>query len=90
MIHVYEGATHTEQHVQASLNYTEDFVFCSDEITREVLIWDSRTGQQLQRWRAADNLIRCVCTAPDDNAFITCSDDFRVRYYAPTETGYRS
>ncbi|RKP24521.1 WD40-repeat-containing domain protein, partial [Syncephalis pseudoplumigaleata] len=74
MILTYEGATHTEQITRATMNYTEDLVLASDEMTGEVVIWDARTAAPLQRWRgkSADNLIRSVNASPDDNAFITC------------------
>ncbi|KAI8057016.1 WD40-repeat-containing domain protein [Syncephalis plumigaleata] len=55
MILTYEGATHTEQITRATMNYTEDLVMASDEITGEVVIWDARTATPLQRWRGKLN-----------------------------------
>jgi hypothetical protein len=37
------------------MNYTEDLVMASDEITGEVVIWDARTAAPLQRWRGKLN-----------------------------------
>jgi len=62
------------------LNWNEELVFTADE-NNSCYCWDARTGQQMQRITGHTNVIRWVACSPIDNSIITCSSDFRARYW---------
>jgi len=68
--------------IAATFSYNEDFIFGSDESSLAVIIWDSRTGDQLQRLTGHNNVVRYVATSPVDSCIMTCSDDHRARFWA--------
>lgn len=37
--------------MQATFSYSEDWILGCDEMTREMVVWDTRTAQIHQRWR---------------------------------------
>lgn len=44
--------------IAATFSYNEDLVFGSDENAMAAVIWDSRTGDQLQRLTGHNNVVR--------------------------------
>lgn len=63
-------------------NHTEDFVLFPDEATTSLCSWESRTGQRKNLLSLGHNgpirfMVHSSCTP----AFITCSDDFRARFW---------
>jgi len=68
--------------ISAAFTSNEDYIFGSDENSFAVIIWDSRTGEQLQRLTGHNNVVRFVATSPVDTSIMTCSDDHRARFWA--------
>jgi len=68
--------------IAATLSCNEDVIFGSDENSYAVILWDSRTGELLQRLTGHNNVVRYVATSPLDTSILTCSDDHRARYWA--------
>ncbi|CAB4408291.1 unnamed protein product [Rhizophagus irregularis] len=77
----YEGAVHRNNHVQSTFLCEEDYVISSDESDNSIICWDSRTGKLLTRWSGHTGIVRYVAASPTESGFMSCGDDFRVRYW---------
>uniref|UniRef100_A0A2P2I6D6 Cleavage stimulation factor 50 kDa subunit n=1 Tax=Hirondellea gigas TaxID=1518452 RepID=A0A2P2I6D6_9CRUS len=66
----------------AIFNHTEDFVMYPDEATTSLCSWESRNGQRKNLLSLGHNgPIRHMVHSPCSPAFVTCSDDFRARFW---------
>ncbi len=86
----YTGAGATgkqEYRAQAVFNHTEDFVMFPDEATTSLCCWDSRNASRKQLLSLGHNgAVRHIVHSPTEAAFLTCSDDFRARFwFKPTK-----
>ncbi|KAL9548753.1 hypothetical protein MBANPS3_005531 [Mucor bainieri] len=82
----YKGHEQRAQMLQPAFNYNEDFIMIGDEASTDVVCYDTQTGTLLKRIPGHNNLVRCVAASPTDNGILTCSDDYRARYFnTPTE-----
>ncbi|KAJ3294957.1 cleavage stimulation factor, 3' pre-RNA, subunit 1 [Borealophlyctis nickersoniae] len=64
-----------------SFDYSEDLVLAPDDATGAVVFWDSRTGELLKKIPAHSQPIINIAASPTEPAYITCSDDFRARFW---------
>lgn len=66
----------------AIFNHTEDFVMFPDEATTSLCSWESRNGQRKNLLSLGHNgPVRHMVHSPCSPAFVTCSDDFRARFW---------
>lgn len=84
----YTGAGMEKQNhrTQAVFNHTEDYVFFPDERTTSLCCWDSRNAERNKLLSLGhNNVVRCIVHSPTSPGFMTCSDDYRARfwYYRP-------
>ncbi|CAL8096668.1 unnamed protein product [Orchesella dallaii] len=81
----YTGAGATgkpEFLAQATFNHTEEFVMYPDEATISLCVWDARSASRQTLLSLGHNgPIRCICHSPVSAGFLTCSDDFRARFW---------
>jgi len=77
------GATGKQEFMaQAVFNHTEDFVMFPDEATTSLCCWDSRSAARKQLLSLGHNgCVRHLVHSPVSSAFLTCSDDFRARFW---------
>ncbi|KAI8815502.1 WD40-repeat-containing domain protein [Cladochytrium replicatum] len=82
-LHTFEGATQKKHFSTVAFTSNEDYVLMSDEQTSSIFCWDSRTGMLLKRFpgHSKYNLVRAVNSSPIDAAFVSCGDDYRVKYW---------
>lgn len=67
---------------QAVFNHTEDFVLFPDEKSLSLCVWDSRSAQRQKLLSLGHNQpIRYFVHSPTSPAFLTCSDDYRARFW---------
>ncbi|XP_007953786.1 cleavage stimulation factor subunit 1-like [Orycteropus afer afer] len=67
---------------QAVFNHTEDYVLLPDERTISLCCWDSRTAERRNLLSLGhNNIVRCIVHSPTNPGFMTCSDDFRARFW---------
>lgn len=67
---------------QAIFNHTEDYIFYPDEKTTTLCCWDSRNAERQKLLSLGHNgVIKCIVHSPVAPQFITCSDDFRARFW---------
>ncbi|XP_076451958.1 cleavage stimulation factor subunit 1-like [Babylonia areolata] len=82
---VYTGAGATgkmEQRTQAVFNHTEDYVLFPDEKTTSLCCWDSRNAERQNLLALGHNgPVRALAHSPTGPAFISCSEDFRARFW---------
>lgn len=82
---VYTGAGVTgamTQPTTACFNHTEDYVLFPDEKTTSLCCWDSRNAERQRLLSLGHNdLVRHLAHSPTGPAFISCSDDFRARFW---------
>lgn len=83
------GTTGKQEHkTQAVFNHTEDFVMFPDEATTSLCAWNSRNASRKHLLSLGHNgPVRHISHSPTTAAFLTCSDDFRARFWsrrAPT------
>ncbi|KAF7727069.1 cleavage stimulation factor, 3' pre-RNA, subunit 1 [Apophysomyces ossiformis] len=77
----YVGHEQRTQLLQPTFSYNEDYVLIGDEASTDVICWDTQTGVLLKKISGQNNLVRCVAASPVDNGILTCSDDYRARYF---------
>lgn len=77
------GATGKQTHrSQAVFNHTEDYVLFPDEKTTSLCSWDSRNAERQQLLSLGhNNIVRYIVHSPISPAFLTCSDDYRARFW---------
>lgn len=84
-IQIYTGAGTTgkqEHYAQAVFNQTEDYVMFPDEATTSLCSWNSRNGARLNLMSLGHNgAVRYFVHSPNSPAFLTCSDDYRARFW---------
>ncbi|TSK16216.1 Cleavage stimulation factor subunit 1 [Bagarius yarrelli] len=67
---------------QGVFNHTEDYVLLPDERTVSLCCWDSRTAERKNLLSLGhNNIVRCIVHSPTNPGFMTCSDDFRARFW---------
>lgn len=67
---------------QACFNHTEDYVLYPDERTTSLSSWDSRNAERKAMLALGhNNPVRFLTHSPTSASFITCSDDFRARFW---------
>lgn len=68
--------------VQALFNHTEEYVMYPDEATISLCVWDARTASRQSLLSLGHNgPIRAIVHSPTSAGFLTCSDDFRARFW---------
>ncbi|TPX64720.1 hypothetical protein SpCBS45565_g05679 [Spizellomyces sp. 'palustris'] len=88
VVQEFAGAVQKDVYTTNTFNYNEDFVLGTDENDWAIVIWDSRTGALLKRIPAHMAPIRCIVASPNENAYVSCSDDYRAKYWGE-DTGTR-
>lgn len=74
------GSQEFNQH--AAFNHTEDYVMFPDEKSGHLCTWDARNADR-KRLLAIGHaaVVRAFTHSPSMPAFVTCSDDFRARFW---------
>ncbi|XP_026477972.1 cleavage stimulation factor subunit 1-like [Ctenocephalides felis] len=77
------GTTGKQEHTaQAVFNHTEDYVLFPDEATTSLCAWNARNASRAQLMSLGHNgPVRFIVHSPTHPAFLTCSDDFRARFW---------
>lgn len=82
---VYTGAGATgkmEHRANAIFNHTEDYVLFPDEKTTSLCCWDSRNAERQKLLSLGHNgPVRTIQHSPMGPAFVSCSEDFRARFW---------
>ena len=83
----YSGCTPaTRAMSKAIFNHKEDYVYMGDEKHHEVCCWNARNAVQLDPLRTGhNNIVRYLVHSPSTAAFLTCSEDNRVRCWYQKE-----
>lgn len=83
---VYDGATSSSSknhRAQAIFNHTEDYILLPDCRNTNLHNWSSRTGKQLETVPLChNNSVRFITHSQVGPAFLTCSEDFRARFWS--------
>ncbi|KAH3757717.1 cleavage stimulation factor subunit 1 [Pelomyxa schiedti] len=67
--------------LQATFNWNEDYIIGSDEQATCAVVFNSRTGEQVQRLAGHTNIVRWIAASPVENTLVTCSNDYRARLW---------
>ncbi|XP_060876124.1 cleavage stimulation factor subunit 1-like [Metopolophium dirhodum] len=71
-----------EHHTQALFNHTEEYVMFPDEVSTSLCTWNARNASRQKLLSLGHNgPIRSIVHSPNSAAFLTCSDDFRARFW---------
>lgn len=83
IIRIFHFPTGKQEHkAQAIFNHTEDYVMFPDEATTSLCAWNSRNASRKQLLSLGHNgPVRLIVHSPTAPAFLTCSDDFRARFW---------
>lgn len=83
---LYEGATASSSknpRAQAVFNHTEEFVLFPDSRNTVLHSWDARSGRHLDTLPLChNNSVRFITHSGNSQAFLTCSEDFRARFWS--------
>jgi len=67
---------------RAVFSHTEDYVLFPDEKSNSLCSWDSRSAERKELLGLGHNQsVRYIAHSPSSASFITCSDDFRARFW---------
>ncbi len=68
---------------QTSMNFTfnEDYVVGGEENSFGIVIWDARNGTFLKKLLGHSGKIRSFAASPTSDAFVSASEDSRVKYW---------
>ncbi|XP_020916924.1 cleavage stimulation factor subunit 1 [Exaiptasia diaphana] len=81
-VNMYTGAAMSNYRTQAVFNHTEDFILVADEKNKSISCWNTRTTEKQKSLISGhNNHIRHLVHSPAGAAFISCSDDFRARFW---------
>jgi cleavage stimulation factor subunit 1 len=58
--------------LQITFSYNEDFIISSDENAYAAVVWETRTGEMVQRLSGHTNVIPWVASSPVEGALMTC------------------
>ncbi|KAI2806629.1 cleavage stimulation factor, 3' pre-RNA, subunit 1 [Blomia tropicalis] len=84
------GGQGTQLHrAQAEFSHTEDYVMMPDERSTSLCAWDTRNAERQQLMSLGhNNAIRHFAHSSTMPAFLTCSDDYRARFWYHRSTEY--
>ena len=86
---LYEGATVSSaknHRAQAIFNHSEEFVLFPDCRNTNLHIWNARTGRHLDSLPLChNNSVRYIAHSEVGPAFVTCSEDYRARFWSVKE-----
>lgn len=81
----YQGASNNPQkkhRAQATFNHSEEFILFPDSRNTTMHVWNSRTGEHLTPLALChNNSVRFVVHSDVSQAFLTCSEDYRARFW---------
>jgi len=77
----FNGIRQTKIRTQTCFSHNEDFIYSGDEATNNVYVWDTLTGQTVQKLTGHTSDIKWIAPSPVEYAVITCSSDFRARFW---------
>eukprot|EP01125_Pyxidicula_operculata_P008729 TRINITY_DN2903_c0_g1_i1.p1 TRINITY_DN2903_c0_g1~~TRINITY_DN2903_c0_g1_i1.p1 ORF type:complete len:430 (-),score=51.06 TRINITY_DN2903_c0_g1_i1:1002-2180(-) len=80
---IVSGSKHQQWklRLQLSFSFNEDFIFTADENNFGIMVWDTRTGELVQKLQGHNSAVRCVTSSPIDPYIMSCSDDHRARFW---------
>ncbi|RKP34804.1 WD40-repeat-containing domain protein, partial [Dimargaris cristalligena] len=81
LVHQFDGATRNKRNAPAIFNHNEAMVISVDESTNSIMCWDSRNGSFIKKWIAHNSPINWIAASPTDPGIISCSDDFKIKYW---------
>lgn len=71
---------------QAIFNHTEDYVMFPDGRDNDLRNWQARTGRPLESLPLChNNSVRFITHSEQGPSFLTCSEDFRARFWSITD-----
>lgn len=71
-----------DKRTQALFNHNEDYVLYPDEKTVTLCCWDARNAERQKLLALGHNgTVKCIVHSPTAPHFITCSDDYRARFW---------
>lgn len=86
---LYEGATSSSSknhRAQSVFNQTEDYVLFPDCRNTSLHSWNARTGRHLDALPLChNNSVRFITHSDVSHSFLTCSEDFRARFWSIRE-----
>lgn len=82
---LYEGAPSSSSknfRAQSIFNHTEDYILYPDSRNTQLHSWNARTGKHLETLPLChNNSVRFIVHSGTSPAFLTCSEDFRARFW---------
>ncbi|KAI8919932.1 WD40-repeat-containing domain protein [Powellomyces hirtus] len=85
VVQEFMGASQKDIYTVNTFNYNEEYVLGTDEADSAIVLWDSRSGAMMKKIPAHMGPVRCIAASPIENAFVTCSDDYRAKYWGERE-----
>eukprot|EP00899_Mesostigma_viride_P017167 jgi/Mesvir1/25451/Mv01722-RA.1 len=72
---------------QAIFGHEEEFILAVDEPQNQVVVWDTRTGELVDRIDAEHGATppNVLAHSPSDPVFLTAADDRTIRFWQPRE-----
>jgi len=79
--HIITG-TQWKNRLHATFTHNEELIACPEENAFTAVLWDTKSGECLQRLSGHTNVIRWIASSPVEPLLLTCSNDHRARLWA--------
>ncbi|EGG17778.1 WD40 repeat-containing protein [Cavenderia fasciculata] len=70
----------------ATFNFNEELILTLDNQPSNLAIYNSRNGEAMQSLPGHIQSIRAIASSPVENALMTCSNDFRARFWCESKS----
>eukprot|EP01083_Nonionella_stella_P040173 109182_1 len=77
----FQGCKQSNYRLQTVFAPDENYVFSCDERTYNVVAWDRNSGDIVREFSGHNKVIHWVAVSPSEEAFLSCSGDFRARFW---------
>lgn len=76
-----------EHRATSVFNHTEDYILYPDEKATSLCCWNSRNAERQRLLSLGHNApVKCIVHSPTAPAFVSCSDDYRARFWCKRTT----
>lgn len=81
VISVYDKHKYTSDRGSVEFSHNEEYILAVDESSSAAIVYNTRSAELEQRLVGHNGVVRYIASSPLEPALMTCSDDFRSRFW---------
>lgn len=86
-VNVYRPPQFSSQSHRHHITFSYDEKLVIGSRDSNILIWDSKSANLVEEIVGHNKTVTCVTSSPVENAFVSCSEDARARFFCPIDIG---